>query len=126
MICGRVLEMTNGGVVLDSGYTDLLREPINRYWVVPGNINATRDPNAIEANVPGTPCIGTIFLNLSDAPKRGGKPIHKNDYILLLAYPVGTYEYVPVPPITKTIRKFTGTLELAVVMNLAAGMPKDK
>lgn len=119
MICGRVLEMTNNGAVVDSGYTDLLREPINRYWVVPGNVAATKDPIAIEANVPGTPCIGTVFLDLRDAPKRGGRPIHKGDYILLLAYPIGQYEYVPVPPIKKIIRKFTGTLEAAVAINLA-------
>ena len=124
MLCGRVLEITNNGVVLDSGYTDLLHEPINRYWVVPGNVTASRDPNAIEATEPGSPCIGTVFLNLTDAPKRGGRPIHPYDYILLLAYPIGSYDYVPVAPVTKKIRKFTGTLEMAVAINYSEEQKK--
>jgi len=118
MICGRVLEITNNGLVVDSGFTDLLREPLNRSWVIAANVSATKDPNAIESKVPGSPCIGTVFV--TDLPKRGAPPIHKYDYITLLAYPAGQYEYVPVPPITKTIRKFTGTLEMAVALNMRA------
>jgi hypothetical protein len=123
MICGRVLDILTNGVIVDSGYTDLMREPLNRSWVIPGNVAATKNPNALEANVPGTPCIGTVLLNVSDLPKRGARPIHQYDYIVLLAFPAGEYEYVPVPPIKKTIRKFTGTLEMAVAMNLAAEKP---
>jgi len=123
MICGKILEIVDNGVVVESGYTDLLREPLSRSWVVNGNVAASKDPNGIEANVPGTPCIGTVFVNLTDAPKRGAPPIHKYDYLLILAYPVGQYDYVPVPPIKKSIRKFTTTLELAVDLNLRAEKP---
>ena len=116
-ICGRVLDVKKDGLVVESGYTSLMREAFNRSWVVTGNVAATLEPHAVEANVPGTVAYGTVFL--TGAPKRPA--VHKYDYVLLLAYPAGQYEYVPVEPVKKTIRKFAGTIELAVDLRLDAG-----
>ena len=117
MICGRVLEITNGGYVVESGYTELLHDPLDKSWVVPGNVQAKLEPHAIEGKVPGNPCYGQVFLTTT--PRR---PVPKKyDYVILLAYPAGSYEYEPVPPVKKTLRKCAGTLEMAVVLSLEAG-----
>jgi hypothetical protein len=118
VICGRVIDIEKDGYVIESGYTSLLHEPFTRSWVVTGNIAASREPNGLEANVPGTPCIGTVFLTLDDLPKT--PVVHKYDYILSLAFPAGHYDYAPVPPVTNSLRKFTRTLERAVIVNLKA------
>src|SRR5579863_6455765 len=118
LICGRILEITKDGLVVESGYTGLDREPLNRSWIIPANVTVTLDKNAIESRIPGGYCYGTVLV--TDLPKRGAPPIHKYDYILLLGYPAGEYQYVPVAPVTKTIRRFTGTIEMAVYMNLLA------
>src|SRR5437870_447400 len=56
LICGRVLKVFPDGLVVDSGYTDLLRPPLTESWVVPGTATASRDRTALELNEPGTPC----------------------------------------------------------------------
>ena len=82
--------------------------------MVRGNVSATLTANTLEANVPGTPCFGLVYL--TEVPRRPA--VHKYDYVILLAFPAGQYDSVPVPPVKKTIRKFTGTLEMAVILNL--------
>lgn len=114
LICGKVLKIFPDGLVVDSGYIDLLRPPLTESWVVPGTVPAHRNPAVLELNEPGTPCIGLAFL--TDIPKR--QPVKQFDYVILMAYPAGQYVYTPAPNVKKTIRKFSAGLETAVRLNL--------
>jgi len=116
-ICGQVLQVTPGGLVVDSGYTDLLRPELSRSWVAPNTVTTSRPANLVEENAPGSPCIGLVFL--ADIPKRPAVKIY--DYVIIEAYPAGQFTYQPVPNVTKTIRKFSARLEGAVQLNLDAG-----
>jgi hypothetical protein len=117
LVCGKVLKVLPDGLVVDSGYSDLLRQPLMESWVIPGTVSASRDPASIELKQPGAPCIGWIFL--TDIPKR---PKVKNfDYVVIMAYPAGQYVYAPVPNMTKTIRRFSAGLDTAVKLSLPAG-----
>jgi hypothetical protein len=116
LICGKVLKIVPDGLVVDSGYTDLLRPPLTQSWVVPGSVSASRNPDALELNEPGTPCIGLIFLtNIPTRPK-----VKIFDYVIIMAYPAGQYVYAPVANVEKTIRKFSAGLDAAVKLNLQA------
>jgi len=110
LICGRVLKVLPDGLVVESGYTDLLRPPLTQSWVIPGAASAHRNPAALELNQPGTPCFGLVFL--TDLPKR--RKVKAFDYVVLMGYPAGAYAYAPLPNVTKTIRKFSAGLESAV------------
>ena len=114
LICGRVLAIVPDGVVVDSGYTDLLRPPLTQSWVVPGTATAHRDPTVLELNEPGTPCIGLAFV--TDIPKR--PKVNNNDYVIIMGYPAGEHDYSPAPNVVKTIRKFAAGLETAVRLRL--------
>jgi hypothetical protein len=116
-ICGKVLEITKEGVVVESGYTSLTRPPLNQSWLVPGTVSVTPDPHAVEVNSPGTPCFGLVFL--TDIPKR--PTVKPYDYVVIQAYPAGQYVYTPVPTVQKTIRRFAAGLPTAVALNLRAG-----
>jgi hypothetical protein len=116
LICGRVLKVSPDGLVVDSGYTDLLRPPLTQSWVVPGTATATRDPAVLELNEPGTPCIGPVFL--MDIPKR--PKVNNYDYVIIMGYPAGQYAYSPAPGVEKTIRKFSAGLDTAVRLKLQA------
>ena len=48
MICGRILKVLPEGLLVDSGYADLMRPPLNKSWLVPGTVVATRAPNLVE------------------------------------------------------------------------------
>jgi hypothetical protein len=113
-ICGRVMQVTPEGLVVDSGFTSLLRPPVHTSWVVPANVSATRDPNAVEGRAPDSPCIGVVFV--TDVPKRPAVKLY--DYVVLHAYPAGQYLYTPVAPVQKNIRKFSAGLDTAVRLNL--------
>jgi hypothetical protein len=58
--------------------------------------------------------VGLVFL--TDIPKR--PTVHQYDYVALNGYPAGHYEYVPLPGVNKTLRRFSGGLETAVRLNL--------
>jgi hypothetical protein len=116
LICGRVLEVATNGLVVDSGYTDLLRPPLGQSWVIPGSASASRDPHRLELNQPASPCIGLVFL--TDVPRRP-KP-GKYDFVVLIGYPAGEYTYQPLPGVEKPIRKFAGGLATAVKLQLQA------
>ena len=116
-ICGQVLQVTPGGLVVDSGYTDLLRAELSQAWVAPGTVTTSRPANLIEENAPGSPCIGLVFL--ADIPKRPAVKLY--DYVIIEAYPAGEYSYQPVPGVTKNIRRFSARLEGAVQWNLGVG-----
>lgn len=116
LICGRVLAIVPGGLVVDSGYTDLLHPPLSQSWVIPGNVSVTRNPNVLELNTPGTACLGLVFL--TDTSKRQ-KP-KQYDYVVIMGYPAGQYDYSPLPGVVKTIRKFSAGLPTAVKLRLQA------
>jgi len=116
-ICGQVLQITPGGLVVDSGYTDLLRAELSQSWVAPGTVTTSRPSNLVEGNDPGSPCVGLVFL--ADIPKRPAVKIY--DYVIIEGYPAGEYAYQPVPGVTKNIRRFSAKLEGAVQWNLGVG-----
>ena len=115
-ICGRVLQITPQGLVVDSGYTSLLRPQLGHSWVIRSNVAADRPANLIEENAPGAVCVGLVFV--TDIPKR---PVPKRyDYVVLLGYPAGQYSYTAVGTVHKTIRRFSVILASAVELNLKA------
>jgi hypothetical protein len=116
LICGRVLKVLPDGLVVDSGYTDLVRPPLTQSWVIPGSVTASRNPNVLELNEPETPCIGLAFL--TDVPKR--QKVKVLDYVVIMGYPAGHYVYTPVPNVQKNIRMFATGLDSAVKLSLAA------
>ena len=120
-ICGQVLQITTGGLVVDSGYTDLLRAELSHSWVAPGTVTTSRPANLVEENSPGSPCIGLIFL--ADIPKRPAVKLY--DYVVIEAYPAGEYSYQPVPGVTKNIRRFSAKLEDAVQWNFGLKAKMD-
>ena len=113
-ICGKVIQIVPGGLVVESGYTDLLKPEFNESWVVSERAAVKRDPKLLERAEPASPCIGTIFL--TDIPKRPKVKLY--EYVVLQAYPAGTYTYIPVPGVDKTIRKFAAGLDTAVNIRL--------
>jgi len=112
-ICGRVLEVTPDGLVVDSGYRQLLSPPFNHNWVVRGTAQVSREANAVEAQKPDAVCVGLVFL--SNIPKR--PPVRVYDYVVIHGYPAGSHSYMPVPGVEKTIRRFSASLERAVEFN---------
>ena len=112
-ICGKVLQILPEGLVVDSGYAELLRPPFNRSWVVGGHASVQRDPAAIEQKRPDAVCVGTVFLTA--VPKKPAVQLY--DYVVLHAYPAGEQTYAPVPGVLKTVRRFSGSLERAVELN---------
>jgi hypothetical protein len=121
-ICGKVVQIVPagrvpGGLVVDSGYTNLLRPELSRSWVAPGNVSATKTKDLVEQKSPGAICVGLVYL--TDIPK---KPVVKlYDYVMLEAYPACQSNYSPVPGVNKTIRRFSGGLVTAVQLNLDDG-----
>src|ERR1700742_3213148 len=61
-ICGKVLKVFSEGLVVECGYTNLLREPLEKSWLVPGTVTVERGTNLFEADQPGAICVGLIFL----------------------------------------------------------------
>jgi hypothetical protein len=118
-ICGRVLQILPDGLVVDSGYSDLLKPPFNQSWVVRANVAVTKSPSLVEEKKPDAFCVGLVFL--TSTPKR---PVVKAyDYVVIHGYPAGEHVYAPVPGVQKTIRQFSASLERAVSLTLA---PSEK
>jgi hypothetical protein len=112
-VCGKVLQVTPEGLVVDSGYPDLLNPPFNKSWVARGTASINRPPQLLEEKRPDAICVGVVFL--TGIPKK--PEVHEYDYVVLHAYPAGQYQYKPVPGVEKTVRRFSGSLELAVKLN---------
>ena len=110
LICGRVLKIFPEGLVIESGYTDLVRPPLIQSWVIPGTVSANHQPTILELKEPATPCVGVVFL--TDIPKR--PKVKKFDYVVIMGYPAGPYDYEPVLDIKKRIRRFSAGLDTAV------------
>ena len=81
------------GLVVDSGYTNLMRPPLSRSWLVPGAAQAARASSLVEAREPGSVCVGLVFVTALPR-SRLPKP-RPYDYVVLQAYPAGQY---PTPP----------------------------
>lgn len=112
-ICGKILKIQTDGLVVDSGYTNLLRAPLTRSWLAPGKVSATRAAIAVEGHEPNALCIGQVFL--TDLPKlRGGAKPKLYDYVMLEGYPAGEYTYTSVGSVQRTVRKFSASLDAAV------------
>ena len=117
-ICGRIVKVLPGGLVVDSGYTSLMRHPLDHSWLIPRTIEAKREPNLIEKNEPDCVCVGLVFV--TDLPKaRRAKP-KVFDYIVLPAFPTGHFTYNSVGTIQRTVRRFSASLPVAVQLNLNA------
>jgi hypothetical protein len=112
LICGRILDVLPEGLLVESGYTNLLRAPLNRSWLIPGTAQASRAENLIESKSPGAICVGRVLL--TNPPKgKNVKPV-KYDYVIIQAYPAGQYTYVSVGTVVRTIRRFSASLVVAV------------
>jgi hypothetical protein len=109
-ICGRVLEVSKAGMVIDSGYTSLQEAPWNHSWVNKGNATVTRPAALVERTAADSVAVGLVFL--TDVPRR--PKVNQYDYVNLIGYPCGEYKYVPAPGVTKTLRRFAGGLATAV------------
>ncbi len=119
MICGRVVKVLPGGLVVDSGYTNLMRHPLDRSWLIPSTVEAEREPDVIEKNEPDCVCVGLVFL--TDTPKsRRAKP-KVLDYVVLDGFPTGQFTYNSVGTVQRTVRRFSASLPVAVRLNLEAG-----
>ena len=121
IICGKILRVLPEGLVVESGYTNLLRPALSSSWLVPGRIVASRPANLVESSIPGSPCVGVVFLtDLPKIRKLGAKP-NPYDYVVLLGYQAGQSTYTSVGSIQKTVRRFSANLAQAVRLNFAAG-----
>lgn len=117
IICGKIIRVLPDGLVIDSGYTNLMRSPLNKSWLVPGTVAAARAANLVEANEPDAVCVGAVFL--ADLPKSRGKPKKPKlyDYVNLEAFPIGMYTYTSVGSVQHTVRRFTTRLSNATQWN---------
>lgn len=113
-LCGLVLQAGKDGLVVDSGYTDLLRQELSHSWVVPAGVAASRPANLMEENSPGSVCVGLVYVTA--LPRR--PVVRPYDYVVLQAYPAGEYTYAPVQNVKRTIRRFSVELETAIQLNL--------
>lgn len=111
-ICGKILKVLPDGLVVDSGYTDLMRAPLNQSWLVPGTVTTSRTPNLVEGNEPECVAVGLLFL--TNLPKSRGLKPKPYDYVIIAGYPAGNYTYASVGDVKHTVRRFTSTLPKAV------------
>jgi hypothetical protein len=115
-ICGKILKILPNGILVESGYTNLLRASLTKTsWLLPGAVVASRAPNLVESKEPGALCVGTVFL--ADLPR--GKP-QLYDYVIIAGYPEGEFTYTSVGTVQKTVRSFSASLDQAVKWHLAA------
>ena len=112
-ICGKILRVFPDGILVECGYTNLVRGTLTKNWLVPGSVVASRAENLVESREPGATCIGTVFL--TDLPR--GKP-HQYDYVIIAGYPTGEFTYTSVGTIQKTVRRFSANLDKAVKVNM--------
>jgi hypothetical protein len=117
-ICGKILAVLPDGLVVESGYTNLLRQPLTRSWLVPGTVTASRAVNLMEGAVPGSVCFDTVYL--TDYPKSKRLKPKRYDYVIIQGYPTGQYTYNSLGTIHKTVRRFSAQLSKAVELNLQA------
>lgn len=111
-ICGKIIKVLPDGLVVESGYTNLLRAPLDKSWLVPGSVVASRAANLIEGREPGCVAVGLVFL--TGLPKvRGTKP-QLYDYVVMQGYPASQVTYSALGDIKRTVRRFAANLPKAV------------
>jgi hypothetical protein len=116
LICGKIIQVLPDGLVVESGYTNLLRDPLTRSWWASGTVAATFATNLVESGEPGAICVGRIFL--TNLPRsRGAKPV-RYDYVIIEGYPAGQYAYTSVGTVRRTVRRFSASLAKAVDLNI--------
>ena len=115
MICGKILKVLPDGIVVDSGYTNLMRAPLNQSWLIPGTAEAVRASNLVEANQPDAVCLGLVFL--TDLPKSPGAKPKVFDFVNLEGFPMGQYTYTSVGDLKRTVRRFTTKVANSVRWN---------
>jgi hypothetical protein len=113
-ICGKVVRILPEGLLVESGYTALLKAPFTQSWVTSGGASVTRDAKSLELNEPGAACVGLVVL--ANFPKRPSVKLY--DYVAIQAYPMGQQTYTSVPGVQKTVRKFSAGLDTAIKVNL--------
>jgi hypothetical protein len=116
LICGKIIKVLPEGLVVEGGYTNLLRAPLAKSWLAPGTVVASREPNLVEGKEPGAIAVGLVLL--TDLPRsRAAKP-RQYDYVVIQAYPAGMSDYDSVGAIKRKVRRFAATLPQAVRLNL--------
>jgi hypothetical protein len=118
LICGRIVKLLPEGVVIDSGYTNLLLAPLNRAWLTPATAVVPRDHSLVESQTPDAVCVGLVFL--TDLPKTPGAKPKQFDYVCLEGFPMGQFTYTSVADLQRTVRKFSTKINLAVRAQLEA------
>jgi hypothetical protein len=106
VICGKILKILPDGIVVDSGYTNLIRAPLNQSWLIPGSALAERATNLVEVTAPGSICVGQVFLTDLPKPPRGMTP-KVFDYVIVEGFPMGRYTYTSVGSVEHTVREFS-------------------
>ena len=115
-ICGRILKVLPDGLVVDSGYTNLMRAPLNQQsWLIPGTTLAARATNLVESAQPDSICVGLIFL--TDLPKSPGAKPAAFDYVIIEGFPMGQHTYTSVGDLKRTVRRFTTKVANSVRWN---------
>jgi len=113
IICGKIIKVLPDGIVVDSGYTNLMRPPLNRSWLIPATVDVQRTNNFIEGSEPDSVCFGQVFL--TDLPK---VPPHTElnvfDFVVLEGFPTGEYTYVSAANVQHTVRRFSTKVANAV------------
>jgi hypothetical protein len=113
IICGKIIKVLPDGIVVDSGYTNLMRAPLTQSWLIPGSVAAERATNFVESSEPDAICSGPVFL--TDLPKiPPGKTVHVFDYVVLEGFPMGKYTYTSVGTVEHTVRRFSTKITTVV------------
>ncbi len=116
-ICGKVLQIVPAGLVVESGYTNLLNPEFSHSWLVPGDITASLSAKSCRRKFARCRVCG-----IGARDRHSERPAVKAyDYVIFRFIPAGQYNYAPVPGVKKTIRRFSVGLPTAVQLNHAAG-----
>lgn len=113
IICGRILKVLPDGIVVDSGYTNLMRAPLNQSWLIAGTVVAERAAHLVESRQPDAVCVGQVFVTDLPKPPRGRK-LKQFDYVVLEGFPMGQRTYHSVGDLQRTVRQFTTKVAVAV------------
>lgn len=114
IICGKIVKILPEGIVVDSGYDQLLRPSLKQSWLMPGTVEAGSPAPRVEGREPDALCAGLVFL--ADFPKKPAVQLY--DYVDLRAYPEGEFTYASVGDVKHTVRKFSARLKKAAQWQL--------
>ena len=113
IICGKIIKILPEGIVVDSGYTNLMRAPLNQSWLIPESAVAERATNFVEGAAPDSICAGQVYLIDLPKPPRGAK-MKLFDYVILEGFPMGKFTYTSVGDVQHTVRQFSAKVTTAV------------